>query len=137
MERMRQRMRGAWVIVTIVLSLSVLGAIDISPVAAQTGAGALCVVQITADGQVLGILVDQPTNFNIALLVPETPDKKVNVPVTCASLETIGLAVTNQKTTNINVSVQVFTNRGELICAKGPFLVEVNGGRGVTFSDCL
>jgi hypothetical protein len=33
--------------------------------------------------------------------------------------------------------VQVFTGKGESICTKGPFLLQVNGGAGVTFADCL
>jgi hypothetical protein len=123
-----------WFVVIAVLGLSSLGAIGLPHVAAQTGPGTLCVVQIAADGSVLGVLVDQVENFNIAVLVPE--DKRMNVPVACSSLETLGLGVTNQKNTNVNVTVQVLTNNGESICSKGPFLLAVNGGRGFSFYDC-
>jgi hypothetical protein len=96
--------------------------------------GNICVVQIVAEGEVLSILADQPTNFNIAVLVP--PSKSTNVPVTCDLMSTLSLAVANQKNNNINVAVQVFTNDGVLICSKGPYLLSVNGARGITFADC-
>jgi len=96
--------------------------------------GEICVVQIVAEGEVLSILADQPENFNIAVLVPS--GKSTNVPVPCDLMSTLSLAVSNQKNNNINVAVQVFTNDGVLICSKGPFLLPVNGGRGITFADC-
>ena len=129
-------MGGRLIIAIMAVSLSLLGLVSIPLAEAQTGAGTVCVLQITADGSVLSVLVDQPQNFNIAVLVPEDKDKKVNIPITCESLETLGLGVTNQKNTNVNFSVQVLTNQGALICSKGPFLLAVNGGRGVVFSDC-
>jgi|SRR5215813_6773414 len=134
MESIMRMMCRRWVIVMAVLGLSSLAIIGLPHAAAQTGPGSLCVVQIAADGGVLGVLVDQVDAFNIAVLVPE--DKKMNVPVNCSSLETLGLGVTNQKNTNVNVTVEVLTNNGEMICSKGPFLLAVNGGRGFTFSDC-
>jgi hypothetical protein len=96
--------------------------------------GAVCVLRLIAEGDVLGVLVDVPQNSNIAVLIPT--DRDVNVPVLCEQLSTVGLAVTNQKNTNVNFAVQVLTNQGNPICTKGPFLLPVNGGTGVTFADC-
>lgn len=134
MEYMMRLMRRRGLVVIAFLSLSMLGIVNLPTVAAQTGPGTLCVLQIAADGTVMGVLADQVENFNIAVLVPA--DKKMNVPVTCSSLETLGLGVSNQKNSNVNVTVQVLTHDGELICSKGPFQVAVNGGRGFSFSDC-
>jgi hypothetical protein len=134
MEYMMRLMRPRWAVMIAILGLSMLGTIGLPPVEAQTGPGTLCVLQIAADGAVMGVLADQVENFNIAVLVPE--DKKMNIPVTCSGLETLGLGVSNQKDHNVNVAVQVLTNNGELICSKGPFQIAVNGGRGFLFSDC-
>ena len=134
MKCIMRLMRPRWVVMMSILGLSMLGTIDLPPVAAQTGPGTLCVLQIAADGTVMGVLADQAENFNIAVLVPA--DKKMNVPVTCSSLETLGLGVSNQKSSNVNVTVQVLTHDGGLICSKGPFQLAVNGGRGFIFSDC-
>jgi hypothetical protein len=127
-------LRSRLVVVIIVFGMSVLGAIGIPSVAAQTGPGTVCVLQITADGAVLSILADQPEGFHTAVLVPES--KSVNVPVTCESLETLALAVANQINRRVTVTTQVFNNRGELICFKGSFGVAKNGARGVVFSGC-
>jgi hypothetical protein len=96
--------------------------------------GAICVLKLVSEGEVIGILVDVPQNSNIAVMLPT--DKEVNVPVPCDQLSTMGLAVSNQKTTNVNFAVQVFTHEGHPICTKGPFPLQVNGGTGVTFADC-
>jgi len=125
---------GKWVVVLAVLGVSIIAAINIAPVAAQTGPGSVCVLQIVAEGEIFSVLVDQPQNFNLALAIPK--DKNVNVPIPCDSLSTLALGVSNQKKNNVNVATQVFTQGGELICAKGPFLLDVNGGRGITFADC-
>jgi hypothetical protein len=133
MEHMMRLVCRRWLVVIAFLGLSMLGIIDLPPVAAQGGPGTLCVLQIAADGTVMGVLADQVENFNLAVLVPA--DKKMNVPVTCSSLETLGLGVSNQKNTNVNVTAQVLTNNGEVICSKGPFQLAVNGARGFIFSD--
>jgi hypothetical protein len=136
MQNTVRKKRSWWIVVIMAVSLSMLGLVSIPLAEAQTGAGTVCVLQITADGPVLSVLVDQPQGFNIAVLVPEDKDKKVNIPITCESLETLGLGVTNQKNVNVNFAVKVLTNQGASICSKGPFLLPVNGGRGVSFSDC-
>ena len=121
-------------VVISVVSLSLLWSHGVPSVARAQEAGNICVLQIVAEGEVLSIVADAPDNFNVAVLVP--PDKSTNIPVTCDLLNTLSLAVSNQKNNNINVAVQAFTNDGVLICAKGPFLLPVNGGRGITFTDC-
>jgi hypothetical protein len=123
-----------WVVGLVVLGVSLAGPFSIASVAAQTGPGTVCVLQIVAEGEVFSVVVDQPQNFNLALGIPK--DKEVNIPIPCDSLSTLALGVSNQKNNNINVATQVFTHNGELICAKGPFLLAVNGGRGITFADC-
>jgi hypothetical protein len=113
------------------MTLCLMGTFSIS--SAQTPGG-VCVLRLVAEGEVIGVLVDVPQNSNIAVLLPK--DKDVNVPVPCDQLSTMGLAVSNQKDTNVNFAVQVFTHQGDPICTKGPFLLQVNGGQGVTFADC-
>jgi hypothetical protein len=126
--------QGRWIVVMAVVCLSLLWSLSVPMPAKAADPGNICVVKIVAEGEVLSILADQPQNFNIAVLVP--PGKSTNVPVTCDLLDTLSLGVSNQKNNNINVAVQVFTNDGVLICSKGPFLLPVNGGRGITFADC-
>jgi hypothetical protein len=113
------------------MTLCLMGTFSISSAQAP---GGVCVLRLVAEGEVLGVLVDVPQNSNIAVLIPT--DKDVNVPVLCEQLSTVGLAVTNQKNTNVNFAVQVLTHEGSPICTKGPFLLPVNGGTGVTFADC-
>jgi hypothetical protein len=128
---MRQR---GWMVVIAVVSLGLLWSLAVPSMAKAQGPGTVCVLQLIADGEVLGIVVDAPENFNVAVLIPQ--DKNVNVPIPCDRLDSLSLAVSNQKNSNTNVVAQVFTHDGGLICSKGPYLVSVNGGRGVTFADC-
>jgi len=119
-----------------IFSLSMLGSMGIPAVASATGPGTICVIQIQSTGPVLGVFVNQPTGFNIAVLVPEDPDKIITVPASCDMLETLALAVANQKNQRITVTTQVFTNQGELFCANGSISVPRNGARGIIFSGC-
>ena len=128
---MRQRV---WMVVVAVVSLSLLWSLAVPSMAKAQGAGTVCVLQLIADGEVLGIVVDTPENFNIAIPIPL--DKNINVPIPCDRLGSLAVAVSNQKNKNVNVVAQVFTHVGELICSKGPFLMPVNGGTGMTFADC-
>jgi hypothetical protein len=123
-----------WMVVIAVLSLSLLWSLSVPSMAKAQAPGAICVLQLIADGEVLGIIADSPQNFNLAVALPQ--DKNVNVPIQCDRLDSLALAVSNQKNSNTNFVAQVFTHEGGLICSKGPFLVSVNGGRGVTFADC-
>jgi hypothetical protein len=134
MENITRILCHRWIIVITIMSLTMLELIGIASVRAQTGSGTICVLQVAADGDVLSVLVDQTQNFNVAVLVPS--GKKVNVPITCESLATLGLGVSNQKNNNVNFAAQVLTHDGEVICTKGPYQLNVNGGRGVIFSDC-
>ena len=134
MSNSKGLMSSKWVVVLAVLGVSIVAISNIAPVAAQTGSGTVCVLKIIAEGEIFSVLVDQPQNFNLALGIPK--DKNISIPIPCDSLSTLALGVSNQKSNNVNVATQVFTHDGELICAKGPFLLDVNGGRGITFADC-
>jgi hypothetical protein len=131
---MAKMMSSRWMRIIASVSLITLCLMGTFSIASAQAPGAVCVLRLVAEGEVLGVLVDAPQNFNTAVLLPG--DKDVNVPVLCDQLSTLGLAVTNQKNTNVNFAVQVFTNQGSPICTKGPFLLQVNGGTGVTFADC-
>ena len=96
----------------------------------------VCLVQLAANGQVLGTLVNQPTAFTLALLVPSA--QRTTVPVTCQALEDLALAVANQQPGAVDVSVEVFTHQGTSLCTRGPFTLPADGARGVVFgSDCV
>jgi len=125
-----------WIRGLTILGLIILAAVSIPSVASAGGPGTVCVLQIQSTGAVLGVLVNQPTNFSLAVLVPEDPDKITNVPVTCDILGTMALAVANQKNNRVTVTTQVFSNQGELICSIGSIGVPKNGVRGIVFSDC-
>ena len=134
MAKTVRMLRSRRVLVIAALGLAMLGFMDIPAVEAQLGPETVCVLQIAASGEILSVLVDQPQNFNIAVLVPS--GKKVNVPVTCDSLETLALAVANQKDDQVKVTTRVFTNEGELICPNGTVNVPSSGARGIVFSGC-
>jgi hypothetical protein len=134
MRNIAQRMNRKWIHRIAAVSLTMLCSMGTFSVSSAQAPDAVCVLRLVAEGEVLGVLVDVPQNFNIAVALPS--DKDVNVPVPCDQLNTLGLAVTNQKNTNVNFAVQVFTHQGNPICTKGPFLLPVNGGTGVTFTDC-
>jgi hypothetical protein len=98
------------------------------------GFGTVCVVQILATGNVLFTLVDDKQGLDIAVLVPR--DNVSNVPVTCGGVAKLGLAVTNQEPFAISFRVNVYGGKGHLLCPRGPFALQVNGGRGVTLESC-
>jgi hypothetical protein len=121
-------------VVITVVGLGLLGLHAVSPMAEAQAPGAVCVLRLVADNEILGIVVDTPENFNIAVALPL--DKNINVPIPCDRLGSLALAVSNQKNNNVNVVAQVFSHDGILICSKGPVLLAVNGGTGMTFADC-
>ena len=131
---MAKTLSSRWIRVIASVSLMTLCFMGTFSISSAQAPGAVCVLRLVAEGEVLSVLVDAPLNVNTAVLIPT--DKDVNVPVLCDQLSTVALAVTNQNDTNVNFAVQVFTNRGNSICTKGPFLLPVNGGTGVTFADC-
>jgi hypothetical protein len=134
MKKSENTRRHEWVVVIAAVSLALLGSLAVPSVGRAQAPGDVCVLKLIAEGEVLSILADVPQNFSIALALPM--GKSVNVPVPCDQLSTMGLAVSNQKNTNVNFAVQVFTHEGHSICTKGPFLLPVNGATGVTFADC-
>ena len=131
---MAKTMSSRWMPIIASVSLMTLCLMGTFSISSAQAPGGVCVLRLVAEGEVLGVLVDVPQNSNIAVLIPT--DKDVNVPVLCEQLSTVGLAVTNQKNTNVNFAVQVLTHEGNPICTKGPFRLPVNGGTGVTFADC-
>jgi hypothetical protein len=94
----------------------------------------ICVVQVAADGKVIGVFANTPENFSIVVLVPTS--RKADVPVPCDLLSTLSLAVANQEAHDTTVNLQVFTHEGVSICVKDGFTVPANGARGATFADC-
>jgi hypothetical protein len=125
-----------WIRGLTILGLIILAAISIPCAASADGPGTVCVLQIQSTGAILGLLANQPTDFSIAVLVPEDPDKITNVPVTCDILGTLALAMANQTNSRVTVTTQVFSNQGELICSLGSMGVPKNGARGIVFSGC-
>jgi hypothetical protein len=96
----------------------------------------VCVVQIRASGAVMNVFGDDPTDLDIAVLVP--PENATNVPVSCQALTSLGLAVANQEAFPVNLQITVFTHQGTWLCSRGPFTLSEHGARGVVFgSDCL
>lgn len=103
---------------------------------AQTeGAGTVCVLQVIATGNVMAVVVDDTQDIGLAVLVP--PDNVTNMPIRCVDLGRMGLAVANQEAFQVTFNAHVYTNKGELKCSKGPFNIVPNGGRGVSFKDCV
>jgi hypothetical protein len=124
-----------WMIMLIVVSLSLLWSLGVPMLASADNSNSICVLKIVAEANVVSILTNDPTNFGLAILVPEADN--VNVPILCNSLGSLALGVANQADHDINVAVQIFTHQGgTAICSKGPVLLAVNGGTGMTFADC-
>ena len=128
------RMYRQLTLILLVFCLSVLWSISISSIARADDPNTICVVNVIAEGNVLSILVNQPQGFSIAIPLPIGKD--VSAPLPCSSVESAGVGVANQTNANINAAVRILAHDGTLICSRGPFVLAVNGGRGVTFSDC-
>ncbi len=122
-----------WVIAVTALSMCLLW--SVSSYAQDEGPGTVCILQVSASGDVMALIVDDTRDIDIAVLA--TRDNVTNVPIKCVDLDRIGLAVANQEPFQVTLSTAVYTNKGDLKCTKGPFNLEVNGGRGVSFQDCL
>jgi hypothetical protein len=100
------------------------------------GPGTVCIVQLAASGEVLGMLVNHPTNFTLAVAIPSA--QRTNVPVPCQDVEEVALAAANQEAFAVSVSVEVFTHQGASLCTRGPFTLPEHGAQGVVFgSDCV
>jgi hypothetical protein len=127
-------LRG-WAAVIIAFGLMVVG--PISAYAQEEGPGTVCIVQVQASGEVLTTVVDDTFDIDVAVVVPR--DNFTNLPVRCQDIaqERLGLAAANQEPFEVSLNVRVYTNKGELVCTRGPFALDPNGGRGVAFKDCL
>jgi hypothetical protein len=96
----------------------------------------VCVVQIMAGGEVVSVFADHPTDPGMAILVP--PETATNVPVSCQTLTSLGLAVANQEAAPVSLQITVFTHQGTPLCSRGPFTLSEQGARGIVFgSDCV
>ena len=135
MEQNINMQQHGWAAAIAAVGLGLLWSLVVPSVTMAQMPGAVCVLQVIAEGEVFSILVDAPQSFNIAVPIP--PDQNVNVPVPCDRVGSMALAVSNQKNRNVNIVAQVYTTEGGLLCSKGPFLVPVNGATGLTFADCL
>jgi hypothetical protein len=103
--------------------------------AQEEGPATVCVLQMAATGDVMAIIVDDSRDIDIAVVVPR--DNVTNLPIRCMDLDRLGVAVANQESFQVTVRTNIYTNKGELKCSKGPFNLNANGGRGVNFQDCL
>jgi hypothetical protein len=125
---------GCRVIIT-VISLNLLLALTVPDVLHAEAPGAICVLKIDGNGRILGTIVDKPENFKIAVVLPWR--RTINIPIPCNSLGSVALGVANNEPRPSIFHTKIFTHDGVLFCDKGDFEVQVNGARGVTFSDCL
>ena len=123
-----------WMIVITAVSSSLLWSLAVPTVARADCPGCICTLKITADGNVVSTLANKPVGFTTVVLVP--PSEDVSLPILCDSLGSLALAVANQADQAVAVNLEIFSNEGQPICTKQPFSLPVNGGRGVTFSDC-
>jgi hypothetical protein len=122
-----------WVIVVTALSMSLLWSVTAN--AQDEGPGTVCILQVSATGDVTTVIVDDTRDIDIA--VPAGRDNVTNVPIKCEDLDRIGIAVANQEPFIVTFTTSIYTNKGEPKCTKGPFNLQVNGGRGVSFQECL
>jgi hypothetical protein len=123
------------VVVRAVLTLTMVWLLSWPWSTSADNPGAVCVLKVVSKNhEILSVVVNEPQNFNIA--IPSAIDKAVNIPVLCDGLQTLGLAVANQNAKNTQVTAQVFTHDGTLLCSKGPFPLGGHRSQGVTFSDC-
>jgi hypothetical protein len=135
MKGMVGMIRRCWRKGIVVVGLSLLWSFGMPAVTNAQAPSAICVLKINTNGKVLSILVDAPQNFNVALPLPLHTN--LNVPILCESLSSLALAAANNEAYPVTFNTQVFTHEGVLFCIKGEFEVPVDGGRGVTFADCL
>ena len=120
----------------IVLGAASLNLMCPASVRAQTeGPGTVCVLQIAATGDVMAVAVDDVDDIDMAVLVPR--DNITNLPIRCVDLGRLGIAVANQESFEVQVNTIIYNNKGEVKCGKGSFNLPPNGGRGVTFKDCI
>jgi len=115
-------------------SLSLFWSLAIPPIVSADDPGAVCILQILPTGPVMSVLVNRPQNFNIGILFGKY--RSSSVPVSCESLNTLTLALANQESQSVDLSVQIFTHTGDLTCFKDGFSMKVNGATAVTFADC-
>jgi len=121
------------VIVVTALSMSLLWSVNTN--AQDEGPGTVCILQVSATGDVTTTIVDDTRDIDIA--VPTGRDNVTNVPIKCEDIDRIGIAVANQESFQVTFNTSLYSNKGDPICTKGPFNLEVNGGRGVSFGECL
>ena len=115
------------------LSLSLLWSVGAS--AQEEGPGTVCVLQLAATGDVMATVVDDFQDIDFAVVVPR--DNVTNLPIRCTDVARLGVAVANQEPFQVALTTTVYTNKGDVKCTKGPFNLPINGGRGITYKDCV
>ena len=122
--------RGMFVLVAI--SVSLLWSASVY--AQEEGPGTVCVLQVSATGEVMAVVVDDTQDIDIAVTVPR--DNVTNLPIRCTDIARLGIAAANQEPFKVKLNTTIYNNQGKVICTKGPFNLPVNGGQGVSFKDC-
>jgi hypothetical protein len=117
-----------------VVTLNLLGSLGTPGLTTADQPSDVCVLNISADGSFLGILIDAPTNFTIAVQLPL--ERNIDVPIPCDKLNSVALAVANQEAHPTTFSTQVFGHDGTSMCVGNQVQIPVNGARGVTFAQC-
>jgi len=100
--------------------------------AQAVGPGTLCTLTIDATGEVLSIVTNGTVRYDLAVLVPR--NLTTTVPVACADLGRIGVAVANQEVSAVDVTLHIKDHNGEEICTRGPFSIDAGGARGFVTS---
>jgi hypothetical protein len=139
MTQRQKSMIFSWaVLVVVAFSLSLVWSViayaqDEPP--GEEGPGTVCVLQLFATGEVMATVVDDTEDIDVAVVVPR--DNVTNLPIRCMDLDRLGVAVANQEPFKVTLNTIIFNNKGEVKCTKGPFNLQVNGGKGVSFKGCL
>ena len=103
--------------------------------AQEEGPGTVCVLQLRATGEIMAIVVDDSRDIDLAVVVPR--DNVTNLPIRCVDLDRLGVSAANQESFQVDFNATIYTNKGVPVCNKGPFNLQPNGGRGVSFKDCV
>ena len=125
-QRQKSMMFYCGVFVLAVLSVSLLWSVTVY--AQEEGPGTVCVLQLSATGEVMATVVDDTQDIDIAVIVPG--NNVTNLPIRWMDIARLGVAVANQESFKVTLTTTIYTNKGEAKCTKGPFNIPVNGGKG-------
>jgi hypothetical protein len=101
-QRQKSMMFYCGILVLAAFSLSLLGSVrayaqDEPP--GEEGPGTICVLQLSATGDVMATVVDDTQDIDIAIVVPR--DNVTNLPIRCMDLARLGVAAANQEPFNV------------------------------------